>query len=83
MGSVFSIDLKRHFLTEAFFPSDLFDSVSDVDARVDFDGVTATKVNAEMLVAVTQDDPTSGSPHIDLFKHLLMDHIKVEALNLK
>ena len=62
LGSVFSIDLKRHFLTEAFFPSDLFDSVSDVDARVDFDGVTATKVNAEMLVAVTQDDPTSGSP---------------------
>ena len=40
----------------------MFDSVSDVDARVDFDGVTATKVNAEMLVAVTQDDPTSGSP---------------------
>ena len=62
LGSVFSLDLKRHFLTEAFFPSDLFDSISDVDARVDFDGATATKVNAEMLVAVTQDDPTSGSP---------------------
>ena len=62
LGGVFSLDLKRHFLTEAFFPSDLFDSISDVDARVDFDGATATKVNAEMLVAVTQDDPTSGSP---------------------
>ena len=25
LGDVFSIDLKRHFLTEAFYPSDLFD----------------------------------------------------------
>mgnify|MGYP003131936150 FL=1 len=62
LGGVFSLDLKRHFLTEAFFPSDQFDSISDIDARVDFDGLTATKVNAEMLVAVTQDNPASGSP---------------------
>ena len=68
LGSVFSLDLKRHFLTEAFFPSDLFDSISDVDARVDFDGATATKVNAEMQVAVTQDDPTSGSPTYTAFQ---------------
>ena len=26
LGSVFSLDLKRHFLTEGFYPSDLFDS---------------------------------------------------------
>ena len=62
LGGVYSLDLKRHFLTEAFFPSDLFDSISSIDARVDFDGDTATKVNAEMLVAVTQDNPSSGSP---------------------
>ena len=68
LGSVFSLDLKRHFLTEAFFPSDLFDSISDVDARVDFDGATATKVNAEMLVAVTQDDPSTGSPTYTAFQ---------------
>jgi len=68
LGAVFSLDLKRHFLTEAFFPSDLFDSISDVDARVDFDGATATKVNAEMQVAVTQDDPTSGSPTYTAFQ---------------
>ena len=68
LGSVFSLDLKRHFLTEAFFPSDLFDSISDIDARVDFDGATATKVNAEMQVAVTQDDPTSGSPTYTAFQ---------------
>ena len=68
LGSVFSLDLKRHFLTEAFFPSDLFDSISDIDARVDFDGATATKVNAEMQVAVTQNDPSSGSPTYTAFQ---------------
>ena len=68
LGGVFSLDLKRHFLTEAFFPSDLFDSISDIDARVDFDGATATKVNAEMLVAVTQNDPSTGSPTYSAFQ---------------
>ena len=68
LGGVFSLDLKRHFLSEAFFPSDLFDAISDIDARVDFDGLTATKVNAEMLVAVTQADPSSGSPTYTAFQ---------------
>ena len=68
LGAVFSLDLKRHFLTEAFFPSDLFDAISDIDARVDFDGLTATKVNAEMLVSVTQDNPTTGSPTYTAFQ---------------
>ena len=68
LGAVFSLDLKRHFLTEAFFPSDLFDAISDIDARVDFDGSVATKVNAEMLVAVTQNDPTTGSPTYSAFQ---------------
>ena len=68
LGGVFSLDLKRHFLTEAFFPSDLFDSITDIDARVDFDGLVATKVNAEMQVAVTQDNPSSGSPTYTAFQ---------------
>ena len=61
LGGVFSLDLKRHFLTEAFYPSDLFDSRGLIDDVSDFDGLTATEVNAEMLVRVTQDNP-SGSP---------------------
>ena len=61
LGGVFSLDLKRHFLTEGFYPSDLFDSRGLIDDFTDFDGLTATEVNAEMLVRVTQDDP-SGSP---------------------
>ena len=63
LGAVFSLDLKRHFLTEAFYPNDLFDSrTANIDTWTDFDGVQATDVNAEMLVRVTQDDPSSGSP---------------------
>ena len=62
LGGVFSLDLKRHFLTEAFYPNDLIDSrLANIDTWTDFDGLTATEVNAEMLVRVTQDDP-SGSP---------------------
>ncbi len=61
LGAIYSLDLKRHFLTEAFYPSDLIDSIPDFDLRGDFEGLTATKVNASMLVRVTQDDPNSGS----------------------
>ena len=63
LGGIFSLDLKRHFLTEAFFPSDLFDSRQlAFPTTGTFDGDVATEVNAEMQVAVTQDDPSSGSP---------------------
>jgi predicted phage tail protein len=62
LGDVFTLDLKRHFLTEAFFPSDLFDSRDlGFPTTGTFDGDVATEVNAEMLVAVTQDNPNSGS----------------------
>jgi len=67
LGAVFSLDLKRHFLTEGFYPSDLFDSRGLIDSMNDFDGNTAVDVNAEMLVAVTQDDP-SGSPTYTSFQ---------------
>ncbi len=67
LGGVFSLDLKRHFLTEAFYPSDLFDSRGLMDDISDFDGATATEVNAEMLVRVTQDNP-SGSPTYTAFQ---------------
>ena len=63
LGGVFSLDLKRHFLTEAFYPNDLFDSrTANIDTWTDFDGTESTDVNAEMLVRVTQDNPSSGSP---------------------
>ncbi len=83
LGGVFSLDLKRHFLTEAFFPSDLFDSISDIDARVDFDGSVATEVNAEMLVAVTQDNPSSGSPTYTSFQTFANGQYKGRGFKFK
>ena len=65
---MYSLDLKRHFLTEAFYPSDLFDSIPDLDARGDFEGLTATEVNATMQVRVTQDNPNTGSPTYTAFQ---------------
>ena len=62
LGAVFSVDFKRHFLTEGFFPSDLFDARGLIDDITDFDGTTALDVNAEMQISVTQDNPGSGSP---------------------
>ena len=83
LGDVFSLDLKRHFLTEAFYPSDLFDSIPDIDARGDFDGSTATDVNAEMLVRVTQDDPSSGSPTYSGFQNFTNGTYKGRGFQFK
>ena len=68
LGGVFSVDFKRHFLTESFFPSDLFDLRGLIDDLTDFDGTQALKVNAVMLVAVTQDNPNSGSATYTAFQ---------------
>ena len=68
LGAVFSVDFKRHFLTEGFFPSDLFDARGLIDDITDFDGTTALDVNAEMQISVTQDDPGSGSPTYTAFQ---------------
>ena len=68
LGAVFSVDFKRHFLTEGFFPSDLFDARGLIDDITDFDGTTALDVNAEMQISVTQDNPSSGSPTYTAFQ---------------
>ena len=83
LGDVFSLDLKRHFLTEAFYPSDLFDAIPDIDARGDFEGLTATDVNAEMLVRVTQDDPNSGSPTYSSFQNFTNGTYKGRGFQFK
>ena len=68
LGAVFSVDFKRHFLTEGFYPSDLFDARGLIDDLTDFDGTTALDVNAEMQISVTQDNPSSGSPTYTAFQ---------------
>jgi len=85
LGDVFTIDLKRHFLTEAFFPSDLFDSRVPFAFPLTgtFDGDVATEVNAEMLVAVTQDDPNSGSPTYKPFQTFANGRYKGRGFKFK
>ena len=68
LGGVFSLDLKRHFLSQGFYIGTLFDSrTALIDTWTDFDGAEATAVNAKLLVATTQDDP-SGSPTFTAFQ---------------
>ena len=56
LGGIFSLDLKRHFLTEGFYIGTLFDDrTALIDTWEDFDGAEATSVNSKILVAVSQD----------------------------
>lgn len=63
LGAQFSVDLKRHFVTRGYFPSDLFDDrAGNVDDYTDFDGTVADQVNAVLQVRSTNDEPTSQEP---------------------
>ena len=68
LGAVFSLDLVRHFKTEGFFPSDLFDARKfGFPLTGNFDGTAANDVDAQLFVRHTQDDP-SGSPTYTAFQ---------------
>ena len=71
LGAVFSLDLVRHFKTEGFYPSDLFDSrTANLDTwTVLLMGTDANDVDAQLFVRTTQDDP-SGSPTYSDFSKL-------------
>ena len=55
LGAVFSLDLKKHIQTNSVYSTDLFDSITDVDLRLDFDGTSSTDTNAEIFVQTSQD----------------------------
>ena len=59
LGAVYSLDLKRHLLTTGYLPNDQFDSITDVDARADWDGAV-NSVDAKLYVRTTQTDPSSS-----------------------
>jgi predicted phage tail protein len=62
LEGVFSLDLKRRFVTRGFYPSDLIDSRSEsIDDWDEFDGDEVDQVNAKLYVRKTDDDPT-GTP---------------------
>ena len=68
LGGVFTVDFKRHLKSIGFLPNDNFDAIDDLDLRDDFDGINISDVSADVLVAVTQDDPSSGSPTYTAFQ---------------
>ena len=82
LGSVFSVDLQRHFLTEGFLPSNLLDARGLIDDYTDFDGTEATAVNAELLVRTTQTDP-SGSPTYSAFQTFANGTYKARGLQFR
>ena len=56
-GAVFqNIRLKRHLKVEGFFVSDLFDSIPDLDARLNFDGAGSERVKSSLQVQTSQDN---------------------------
>ena len=62
LGSKQPLRLKRHFVTQGFYPNDLVDKRSaNIDTWTDFDGATAFDVSAKLLVATTDSDPNATS----------------------
>ena len=65
LGAKYPLILKRHFVTQGFYPNDLFDSrTGNIDTWTDVDSATAFDVNAKLLVSQTDSDPnvsTSGT----------------------
>ena len=58
LGGVQPVRLRRHFVTQGFYPNDLIDKrTANINTWTDFDGATAFNVNAKLLVASTNSDP--------------------------
>jgi predicted phage tail protein len=64
LGAVFSLDLRKLIQTDSVYSNDLIDSVTDIDARQDFDGASSVDTNAEVFVQTSQD----GSSYSDFQK---------------
>ncbi len=61
LGSKQPLILKRHFVTQGFYPNDLFDSrTGNIDTWTDVDSATAFDVNAKLLVSQTDNDPNGS-----------------------
>ena len=58
LGGKQPLRLRRHFVTQGFYPNDLIDRrTANVDTWTDFDAATAFNVGASLLVATTDSDP--------------------------
>ena len=83
LGGVFSLDLKRRFVTRGFYPGDLIDSRSaNIDDWDEFDGDEVDQVNAKLYVRKTDDDPT-GSPTYGDWSEFANGTFKARAFQFK
>ena len=83
LGSAFSLDLKRFFVTRAYFPSDLIDSrTGSVDDWNDWDGSAAARVNSKLYLRSTSDDP-SGSPTWSAWQEFVNGTFKARGFQFK
>jgi len=58
LGGKQPLRLRRHFVTQGFYPNDLIDRrTGNIDTWTDFDAATAFDVGASLLVATTDLDP--------------------------
>jgi len=61
LGGKQPLRLRRHFVTQGFYPNDLIDKrTANIDTWTDFDGATAFNVGASLLVATSDIDPDTS-----------------------
>lgn len=83
LGAAYSLDLKRFFVTRAYFPSDLIDSrTGDVDDWNDWDGSAAARVNSKLYLRSTSDNP-SGSPTWSAWQEFVNGTFKARGFQFK
>jgi predicted phage tail protein len=83
LGSAYSLDLKRFFITRAYFPSDLIDSrTGEVDNWDDWDGTAAAGVNAKLYLRSTSDNP-SGLPTWSSWQEFVNGTFKARGFQFK
>jgi predicted phage tail protein len=62
LGAVYqNLRLKRHIKSEGFNISDQFDSIPDLDARVNFDGAAVDRLKGRLTVQTSNDNSTYTS----------------------
>ena len=83
LEGIFSLDLKRRFVTRGFYPGDLIDSkTQNIDDWTDFDGAVVDKVNAKLYLRKTDDDPSS-SPTWGSWQEFVNGTFKARAFQFK
>lgn len=83
LGAVFSLDLRRYFVTRGYLPGDLIDSrTNNVDDWGDWDGDVVSKVNAHLMLRRTDDDPT-GTPTWSAWQEFVNGTFKGRAFQFR